>query len=362
MFKKTSLHEKHIAAGGKMVEFAGFEMPIQYSSIVKEHTMVREKCGLFDVSHMGEIDITGNEAENLVQYLVTADISDMKEGDVRYSPMCYENGGCVDDVLVYKFADKFLLVVNASNTAKDFDWMLKNNKFDAEAKNVSPEYSQIAIQGPMSQSILSRVINRAKLPQEYYTFNEVTIKKDKNCIVSRTGYTGEDGFELYLDNETAPEIWDELIIAGGDNITPCGLGARDTLRLEAGMPLYGHELSPDITPLEAGLKRFVGLDKDGDFLGKQALVKQDQEGLTRRKCSLILKDKGIAREGNLVFMNDMRIGYLTSGTKSITLGDSIGVAMVNVPYNKKGNEIQVQIRNKMVDAVIVNGPFYKRNK
>jgi len=362
MYKETSLHEKHIAAGGKMVEFAGFEMPIQYSSIVKEHTMVREKCGLFDVSHMGEVEITGKEAEKLVQYLVTAEIGDMEVGDVRYSPMCYENGGCVDDVLVYKFADKFLLVVNASNTAKDFDWMVKNNKFDAEVKNVSAEYSQIAIQGPLSQSILSRVISKSKLPQQYYTFDEITIKKDRKCIVSRTGYTGEDGFELYLDNETAPLIWDELLIAGGNNITPCGLGARDTLRLEAGMPLYGHELSSDITPLEAGLKRFVGLDKEDDFLGKQALLKQQEEGLTRRKCSVKLTDKGIAREGNLVFMNDMRIGYLTSGTKSITLGDSIGVAMVKVPYNKNGNEIQVQIRNKMVDAVIVGGPFYKRKK
>ncbi len=362
MFKKTSLNEKHIAAGGKMVEFAGYEMPIQYSSIVKEHTMVREKSGLFDVSHMGEIEITGSEAENLVQYLVTADISDMAIGDVRYSPMCYESGGCVDDVLVYKMKEKYLLVVNASNTEKDFDWMVKNNKFSADVSNVSENYSQIAIQGPMSQSILSRVVSKSKLPDQYYTFAEVMIKKDKKCIISRTGYTGEDGFEIYLSNETAPIIWDELLIAGGDNITPCGLGARDTLRLEAGMPLYGHELSPDITPLEAGLKRFVGLDKESDFLGKEALKKQEADGITRRKCSVKLTGKGIAREGNLVFMDDMRIGYLTSGTKSITLGDSIGVAMVKIPYNKKGNEVQIQIRNKMVDAVIVGAPFYKRNK
>ena len=362
MYKKTSIHDRHIAADGKMVEFAGFELPIQYSSIVKEHTMVREKCGLFDVSHMGEIEISGNKAEELVQYIATIDIGDMTEGDVKYSPMCYESGGCVDDILIYKYIDKFLLVVNASNTIKDLEWINKNNIFGAQVEDISHQLSQIAIQGPLSRNILSKVINENELPQKYYTFVEILFKDQSKCIVSRTGYTGEDGYELYMDNKNAPVMWDELLINGGDDIAPCGLGARDTLRLEAGMPLYGHELSPDITPLEAGLKRFVSLEKNSDFLGKKALNKQAEDGLTRRKCSIKLIDKGIGREGNLVFINDMRTGYLTSGTKSITLGKSIGLAMVNVPYNKIGTEIQIQIRNKMMDAIIVKGPFYKRQK
>jgi len=362
MYKKTSLYDRHIAHEGKMVEFAGYEMPIQYSSIVKEHNMVREKCGLFDVSHMGELKIMGREFQEFGQYLVTNDISKMEVGDVRYSPMCYEDGGCVDDVLIYKDERCFLLVVNASNLSKDLEWINKNNKFDAEVINASPSTSQIAIQGPLAKQILSKVIKEDDIPQKYYTFKEILIKDNRMCLLSRTGYTGEDGFELYLANDLAPQIWDELLIAGGEDIIPCGLGARDTLRLEAGMPLYGHEISADISPIEAGLKRFVSLDKDEDFLGKEALKNQVDNGIYRRKCNIELLGKGIAREGDLVFIDDMRVGYLTSGTRSITLGKSIGVAMAKRPYNKLGTEIKVQIRNKMVDAIVVKGPFYKRNK
>ena len=362
MYKKTSLYEKHVALGGKMVEFAGFEMPIQYTSILTEHKMVREKCGLFDVSHMGEIEIAGSESEHFVQYLVTNDISHMNIGDIKYSPMCYENGGCVDDILVYKHEKGYLLVVNASNMKKDLEWINKNNKFDARAINVSPTVAQIAVQGPLSEGILARVIQKDKLPKKYYTHCEVLIKDSRTCIISRTGYTGEDGFELYIPIDIASQIWDELLIAGGDDIIPCGLGARDTLRLEAGMPLYGNELSADITPLEAGLKRFVALDKQSDFIGKEALKKQNEEGLKRCRCFIELTGKGIAREGNLVFMDDMRVGYVTSGTKSITLGKSICLGMIKCPYNKIGTVVQVQIRNKMVDAVITKGPFYKRKK
>ena len=362
MYKKTSLYARHIAAGGKMVEFAGYEMPIQYSSIVKEHNMVRQRCGLFDVSHMGEISVTGPEAAKLVQYLVTVDVSEMEPGDVKYTPMCYETGGCVDDVLVYKKKRDFLLVVNASNVDKDFEWIKKNNKFDAEVNNISSEISQIAIQGPMAEEIVLRAIDCDDLPQKYYTFIETEIDGCKDCIISRTGYTGEDGFEIYLDNEFAPKVWDELIIAGGEDICPCGLGARDTLRLEAGMPLYGSELSADITPLEAGLDRFVALDSRDDFLGKASLAAQKENGLNRRRCFIELTGKGIGREGNLVFMDDIRVGYLTSGSKSITLDKSIGLAMIKLPYNKTGGAIQVNIRNKNVEGVIIRGPFYKRKK
>lgn len=360
MLKKTSLHDRHIILGGKMVEFAGYEMPIQYSSIVKEHNMVREKCGLFDVSHMGEIEISGKEAADFVQYLLTVDISDMEIGDVKYTPMCYENGGVVDDVLVYKDSRGYLLVVNASNLAKDLEWVNKNNKFDALVVNTSANVSQIAIQGPLAETILSKVIDKKDLPQKYYTFNEILIKDNRRCVVSRTGYTGEDGFELYLGNDIAPEIWGEILIAGGEDIAPCGLGARDTLRLEAGMPLYGNELSADITPLEAGLKYFVALDSEDDFIGKEALKKQNENGLCRRRCFIELTGKGIARSGDLVFIDDMRVGYLTSGTRSITLGKSVAVGMLKRPYNKIGTEIQIQVRNKMVDAKVIRGPFYKR--
>lgn len=360
MFKKTSLYDRHITLGGKMVEFAGYEMPIQYTSIVKEHNMVREQCGLFDVSHMGEIELSGPQAKNFAQYLVTVDVSEMNYGDVKYTPMCYENGGVVDDVLVYNKGEKYLLVVNASNVAKDLEWINKNNKFDAVVTDISSKISQIAIQGPLAEKIVSKVIDSKNIPEKYYTFNEIEIEGDANCILSRTGYTGEDGFEIYLSNDAAPKVWDELLIAGGEDIAPCGLGARDTLRLEAGMPLYGNELSADITPLEAGLKYFVALGSEDDFIGKQALKKQNEQGLCRRRCFIEVTGKGIARGGDLVFIDDMRVGYLTSGTRSITLGKSVAVGMLKRPYNKLGNEIQIQVRNKMVDAKVIRGPFYKR--
>lgn len=360
MFKKTSLYDRHITLGGKMVEFAGYELPIQYSSIVKEHNMVRQQCGMFDVSHMGEIEISGPQAKNLTQYLLTVDVNEMEYGDVKYTPMCYETGGVVDDVLVYNKGEKFLLVVNASNVAKDLEWVNKNNKFDAVVTDISANISQIAIQGPLAEEIVSKVVDKKDIPQKYYTFNEIELKGDSNCVLSRTGYTGEDGFEIYISNQAAPQIWDELLIKGGETIAPCGLGARDTLRLEAGMPLYGNELSADITPLEAGLKYFVALDSEDDFIGKQALLKQNEQGLSRRRCFIELTGKGIARGGDLVFIDDMRVGYLTSGTRSITLGKSVAVGMLKRPYNKLGTEIQIQVRNKMVDAKVIRGPFYKR--
>lgn len=362
MYKKTSLYSKHIALSGKMVEFAGYEMPIQYSSIVKEHNMVREKCGLFDVSHMGIVQIVGAGAEQLLQYIATIDVSKMDVGDARYSLMCYENGGCVDDILIYKAVIGFLMVVNAANAAKDLDWINKNNKFDAQVINVSPAYSQIAIQGPMAEDILAKVININFIPKKNYTFIQMLAENSRRVIISRTGYTGEDGFELYMENDMAGRMWDDLLAAGGDNISPCGLGARDTLRLEAGMPLYGHELSADITPIEAGLKKFVALDKESDFIGKETLKKQSDVGICRQRCFIELEGKGIAREGDLVFIDDMRVGYLTSGNRSITLGISVGIAMVRHPYNELGTKVQIQVRNKMVDAVVVKGPFYKRKK
>ncbi|MEX1377992.1 MAG: glycine cleavage system aminomethyltransferase GcvT [Eubacteriales bacterium] len=362
MYKKTSLYSKHIALSGKMVEFAGYEMPIQYSSIIKEHNMVREKCGLFDVSHMGILQIVGEEAEKLLQYICTIDIGKMQIGEAKYSLMCYENGGCVDDILVYKAPIGFLMVVNASNVSKDLEWINQNNNFDAQVINVSPAYSQIAIQGPLSEEILAKVININYIPWKNYTFKQMLEQNNRRVIISRTGYTGEDGFEIYMENDMAVKMWEDLLAAGGDDILPCGLGARDTLRLEAGMPLYGHELSADITPIEAGLKKFVAVNKESDFIGKETLKKQNELGVCRQRCFIELEGKGIAREGDLVFINDMRVGYLTSGNRSITLGKSVGIAMVRHPHNELGTKVQIQIRNKMVDAVVVKGPFYRRKK
>lgn len=360
MFKRTVLYERHIALGGKMVAYAKFELPIQYTRIIEEHNAVRNKCGIFDVSHMGEIIITGEKAFDFIQYIVTNDISGMEIGSARYSPMCYENGGCVDDIIIYKFAnDEYMLVVNAANLDKDYEWIKQNRKFDIEAINFSDKLSQIAIQGPMSKEIISKVFKQ--LPDKYYSFVDFIFEDcKKRVIISRTGYTGEDGYEIYALNEVILKIWDELMVKGADDIIPCGLGARDTLRLEAGMPLYGHEISQDISPLEAGLNRFVSLDKECDFIGKEALTNQKQKGLRRRKCSIELIDKGIAREGALIAIDDMQIGYVTSGTKSITLGKSIAMAMIKKPYNKIGTLLQVNVRNREINAKVIRGPFYKK--
>lgn len=357
--KRTALYDKHLESNAKIVDFTGYALPIQYAGIVAEHTMVREKCGMFDVSHMGEILITGDRATEFVQYIITNDISGIDSGDVRYTPMCYTDGGTVDDILVYKMSDtKYYLVVNAANLDKDFAWIVENNHHDVNIQNLSDTTSQIAVQGPMAARIVGQYFD--DVPEKNYTFIHTPLKNGRECILSRTGYTGEDGFEIYCDNESIADVWQAMLDLGGEDIAPCGLGARDTLRLEAAMPLYGHELSKEISPLEAGLPRFVHLDKEGDFLGKETLTRQKEEGLKRRRCAMKITGKGIAREGAKVYYQGEEVGFVTSGTRSVTLKQAIALAMVKRPYNKIGTELEIEVRNKMIPAINVKIPFYRK--
>jgi len=358
--KKTPLYETHVELNAKMAEFAGYLMPMQYSGILSEHKAVRTACGIFDVSHMGEIEITGEKALNVVQRLTTNDISQMEAGQIKYSPMCNEKGGVVDDLLVYKRdKDKYLLVVNASNIEKDYKFMRDNNEYGVALYDTSDDLSQIAVQGPKAEGILKKITK--DLPQRYYTFVETALYSN-NCIISRTGYTGEDGFEIYCPRDLAEILWREILEAGGGDILPCGLGARDTLRFEASMPLYGHEFDEGITPVEAGLKYFVKIEKGNEFIGKKALKKQIDEGIKRRRCGIEILGRGIAREGAEVFAGSEKVGFVTSGTKALTLNKTMAMAMVDKPYNRRNTELEVEVRGKRLAAKVVKMPFYKREQ
>lgn len=359
--KKTALYDVHVASGGKMVEFAGFMMPIQYEGIKAEHKAVRESCGMFDVSHMGEIQIIGKDSLKAVQRYTTNDMATMKPGDIKYSPMCNENGGVVDDLLVYMLEEEnYLLVVNASNIEKDYKFMSDNNVLGANITNLSDDISQIAIQGPKAQEIIEKVIGE-NIPEKYYTFTVVNIDNN-DCIVSRTGYTGEDGFEIYCPNEIVVKIWNDLIEVGGENVKPCGLGCRDTLRFEASMPLYGHEMTEEITPVEAALKFFIKLEEGNDFIGRSVIQKQIEEGIKRRRCGIEILDRGIARDGAEVYYGDKKVGFVTSGTKTLTVGKTMAMALVERPYNKRGTELTIVVRGKKLASQVVRMPFYKRAK
>lgn len=356
MDKKTALYQKHVELGGKMVSFAGYLLPVQYAAgIIKEHNSVRERAGLFDVSHMGEFLLEGEKALSNLNWLLTNDFSSMKLGQVRYSPMCYDNGGVVDDLLVYKSGENtYYIVVNAANREKDFDWMQKHLREGAVLKDISEEVSQLALQGPASESILKKVTEQ--MPKTYYTFQEDCNVSGINCLISKTGYTGETGYELYCCNKDASRLWDLLMAAGQEEgLMPCGLGARDTLRLEAGMPLYGHELSPDISPKEAGLGFAVKLEKK-EFIGKEAL----EVPASQKRIGLKLVDKGIARAGSAVFSEGVQIGGVTSGTMSPMLGTGIAMAMVKVEFDR--DEAQIDVRGRKLTAEVVPLPFYTAKK
>ncbi len=365
--RHTPLYDKHIALGGKMIDFGGWALPVQYEKITQEHLTVRKWAGLFDVSHMGEILVSGSDAEIYIQYLVTNDISGMAAGQVMYSPMCYPNGTTVDDLLIYKLnhdSTDYMLIVNASNTEKDFCWMQEHaGHFSVHIENASDQFGQLSLQGPASADILSTLVPRAQLDTlRYYRFiSNVSISSSK-VLLSRTGYTGEDGFELYCDAADTPMLWDLLLKAGAAHgLKPIGLGARDTLRFEAGMPLYGHELSRHITPLEANLMSFVKLDKE-DFIGKEALLRSFESGVNRRLVGLEMLDKGIAREGYPVLHSGIEIGTVTSGCPSPTLEKNLAMALVDSAHAKVGNPIEVIIRGRQLKARIVPRPFYKRNQ
>jgi aminomethyltransferase len=353
--KRTCLYEKHVALGALISPFGGFEMPIQYAGITPEHMAVREKVGVFDVSHMGEVTVKGKDAERYVQHIFTNDIAGAPVGKIYYGMMCYENGGTVDDLLVYKMGDNdFFLVINAANIDKDWAWMQENAKgFDIDLQNRSEFYGQIAVQGPDAEKTVEEVLG---LPCKELVF--YTVKTIGDVIVSRTGYTGEDGFEVYASHEYIQQCWDKLIAAG---VQPCGLGCRDTLRFEVGLPLYGDELSADITPIMAGLGIFVKLDKP-EFIGKEALAKQKAEGPAKKIVGIELADKAIPRHGYPVLnMAGETIGEVTTGYHTLSTDKSVCMALIDAQYAKLDTEVQIQIRKKVFPGKTVKKQFYNKS-
>ncbi|NLW02356.1 MAG: glycine cleavage system aminomethyltransferase GcvT [Clostridiaceae bacterium] len=359
--KKTPLYEKHLDFNAKMTDFGGWLLPLEYTGIIEEHKQVRNAAGLFDVSHMGEVIIRGKNAGAFLQQLLTNDMSKAADGRVIYSPMCCDNGGVVDDLLVYRFSDDYyLLVTNAANTDKDFEWIREHLTGGAEAVNVSDSWAQLAIQGPCAESILQQAADYPLRDIRFFAFVPEVNICGVPAMVSRTGYTGEDGFEVYIPRDKAPVVWEGLLELGRDKgLVPAGLGARDTLRLEAALPLYGHELSPDITPLEAGLGAFVKLNKDS-FIGKEALLRQHTQGLERKLTGFVMTGRGIPRSGYDMVDGENRIGFVTSGSYSPSLGQNIGMAMADIGYSQPGTEVDVIIRNKPVRARTVELPFYRK--
>jgi len=343
-----------------MVDFGGWDLPIQYEGIIKEHHQVRLKTGLFDVSHMEEIEVKGEKAEDFVQHLITNNVRKLVNNQVQYSPMCYPNGGVVDDLLAYKYSTAhYLLVVNASNTTKDYDWIVQNAFEGLKIKNVSADYVQLAVQGPQAQEILQTICDIDLDSIKYYYFLPEVHLAGKKCMISRTGYTGEDGMEIYFAPEQAEYLWEAILKAGGENITPIGLGARDSLRFEAKLPLYGQEMDADISPLEAGLGFFVKLDGD-DFIGREALLQQKANKPARVQVEFQMLGRGIARPHYEVEKDGQKIGWVSSGAYAPTLDKNIGLALIDQKYAEVGGEIDIMIRNKPVKAEIGKGLFYKK--
>jgi aminomethyltransferase len=366
--KKTALYDEHVAAGGRMVEFAGFELPVQYSSLAEEHTAVRTRAGLFDVSHMGEIFIRGSAAFDFVQLVSCNDHTKMTVGRAQYTGLMYPQGTFVDDMLVHKLADdEYLLVVNAANRAKDAAYLtdLAADRDGVEVRDESDSWAQLAVQGPLAEEILQPLAGTELSELAYYrfTFSEVC---GHRAMVARTGYTGEDGFEVYCEPGVAPVIWRAILAEGAPRgLLPAGLGARDTLRFEAGMSLYGNDIDDTTTPLEAGLGWIVRLKSKGDFIGRDILENQKEEGLSRKLVGFEMVDRGIARHRYPVYLaetDDEPAGHCTSGTQSPTLGKALGMAYLPIEATAEGNEFFVQIRNRRAAARVVPLPFYSRTK
>lgn len=359
--KKTCLYDSHVALGAKMSPFAGFMMPIQYSSITEEHNTVRHAVGMFDVSHMGEIFVSGPDAEKFVNHIFTNEIRGFEPGKVLYGMMLHPDGGVVDDLLVYREfePDHFLLVVNAANIDKDYEWILAQTAgYDVKVVNDSDNWGQIAVQGPGAEKVVTEVLGLAEAAElTFYTYYEAQWNGHR-MVVSRTGYTGEDGFELYTTCEDIKEIWKKLLDNG---VVPCGLGCRDTLRFEAGLPLYGDELSDTITPIEAGLGMFCKLDKE-EFIGKDVVAKQKSEGTERKLVGIELEDKAIPRATYPVETEDgTQVGVVTTGYHSISLEKSICFAMVQTAYSKLDTPLWIRIRKKVFPGKVVKKRFYQTN-
>ncbi|WP_271005263.1 glycine cleavage system aminomethyltransferase GcvT [Listeria seeligeri] len=358
--QKTPIHPIYEKYGAKTIDFGGWDLPVQFSGIKAEHEAVRTDVGLFDVSHMGEVLVEGSDSTAYLQYLLSNDIEKIKIGKAQYNIMCYENGGTVDDLVVYKITEtKYILVVNAANAEKDYEWMVKNVFGNVTVTNVSSMYGQLALQGPNAEKVLTKLTDIDLSSISFFGFVEDANVAGVKTIISRSGYTGEDGFEIYMQSDDAIKVFEAIMAEG---VLPIGLGARDTLRLEAVLALYGQELSQEITPLEAGLNFAVKLNKEADFIGKEALVKQKEAGLTRKLVGIELIERGIPRHDYSVFQKDKKIGIITSGTQSPTLGTNIGLALLETPYTELGQEVEVGIRTKKIKAKVIATPFYKRAK
>lgn len=356
--KKTCLYDKHVEMGALMSPFAGFDMPIQYTNIVDEHQAVRNACGVFDVSHMGEVLVTGPDAERYINHIFTNDVKDIPNGKILYGMMCYENGGVVDDLLVYKMGENnFFIVINAANIDKDVAWMNQQaQSFEVSLQHQSDDYGQLAVQGPESEKVMETVLNLACKELTFYTCKTLEVNGE-TIIVSRTGYTGEDGFEIYGSHDFIREAWDKLMAAG---VKPCGLGCRDTLRFEVGLPLYGDELSADISPIMAGLGFFVKLDKE-EFIGKEALIKQKTEGVDYKLVGIELADKAIPRHGYAVLKDGEQVGEVTTGYHAISVDKSVCMALVKTEYAKLDTELEIQIRKKTFPGKVVKKKFYEKH-
>ena len=371
--KRTCLHDSHVALGAQMSTFAGYDMPIQYAGIIEEHNAVRRHCGMFDVSHMGEIVISGPQSEEFTGHVFTNDVRGIRAGKVLYGMMLYPDGGVVDDLLVYKMDDqKWLLVVNASNVDKDFEWLSKQaSGYDVRLDNLSDFYGEIALQGPEAEKVTAEVLGMDLKDLEFYTFRIEPYRMDSAAgaisglpagpveplIVSRTGYTGEDGFEFYAAPEVIVALWDKLLEAG---VTPCGLGCRDTLRFEVGLPLYGHELSAKISPIEAGLGIFVKTDKE-EFIGKESIVRQKAEGTAHKIVGIELTEKAIPRAGYPIECEGKVIGEVTTGYQSISTGKYVCMALIDRTYAEMGRQVEVRVRKKTFAGTICKKRFYDKN-
>lgn len=361
--KRTPLYDEHLRLGGKMVEFAGWEMPVQYSGVVPEHVNVRERVGLFDVSHMGEIWVTGPEAEKALEYLTCNRVSALYDGKAQYSALLNDTGGVIDDIIVYRFSsERFLLCVNASNADQDFEWLCSRNPTSAVISNVSSEYGQIAVQGPRAIELLAPLVREVDLVGLKSFHCVETELLNTKVIIARTGYTGEDGVEIFVKTERTVDLW-RLLLEHGEpyGVVPCGLGARDSLRLEAALPLHGHELSSEFSALESGLGWIIKFDK-GDFIGRAALLAEKERGVARKLVGFALTDAGIARQGDVLMSADggQEIGVVTSGTKTPTVQKALGMALVATAHAAVDTKVSCVVRGRSIAAVVVPLPFYKR--
>ncbi len=362
--KQTPLHDVHVALGARMVEFGGWEMPVQYSGILEEHAAVREAAGLFDIDHMGQIEVQGPDALPYLQRLATNDIARMQVSEAAYGLLCYDDGGVVDDIFTYHLTSRYFIAVNASNTDKDYAWMLSHTAgYDVQVRNLSQQTCMLALQGPKAEAILQKLTAAplADLPNHHCLVGDVV---HVPTLIGRTGYTGEDGFELFFPVEHTCKVWAAIMAAGAPlGLKPCGLGARDSLRFEAKMPLYGQEIGPDISPIEAGLGWAVALNAAGkeNMIGRDALLKIKLLGPARKLVGFEMVDRGIARHNYEITANGTPIGHVTTGMFSPTLKKNIGLGYVPAEFARKGSEFEVVVRGKSLKAVVVATPFYRRS-